>query len=101
MSLLNYFIRFFIKWSDFIRGEARDEIYRGSYMSAHVLLNLLNELIKKEMKYEAFQALYLFFATSLINSIMLDSIYQMILKLLKNRIFGVKTSRRFLFYATL
>ena len=49
MSLLNYFISFFfIKWSDFIRGEARDEIYRGSYMSAHVLLNLLNELIKKK-----------------------------------------------------
>ena len=44
MSLLNYFI-FFIKWNDFIRGEARDEINRGSYMSAHVLLNLLNEMI--------------------------------------------------------
>ena len=34
-------------------------------MSAHVLLNLLNEL-GKEIKYEACRAFYLFFATSLI-----------------------------------
>ena len=47
-------------------------------MSAHVLLNLLNELGKrdkmqtswgKEIKCEACRAFYLFFATSLINSI--------------------------------
>ena len=38
------------------------ELYRGSYMSAHVLLNLLNELGKS-------RAFYLFFATSLVNSI--------------------------------
>ena len=37
-------------------------------MSAHVLLNLLNEL-KKVIKCEACQAFYYFFATSLINSI--------------------------------
>ena len=37
-------------------------------MSAHVLLNLLNEL-GKEIKCEACRAFYLFFATSLINSI--------------------------------
>ena len=37
-------------------------------MSAHVLLKLLNKLGKK-IKYEACQAFYLFFATSLINSI--------------------------------
>ena len=36
-----------------------------SCMSAHVLLNLLNELGKRE----ACRAFYLFFATSLINSI--------------------------------
>ena len=42
--------------------------YRGSCMSAHVLLNLLNEL-GKEIKCEACRAFYLFFATSLINSI--------------------------------
>ena len=38
-------------------------------MSAPVLLNLLNKLIKKEIKYEACRAFYHFFATSLINSI--------------------------------
>ena len=37
-------------------------------MSAHVLLNLLNELGKRD-KCEACPAFYLFFATSLINSI--------------------------------
>ena len=37
-------------------------------MSAHVLLILLNEL-GKEIKCEACQAFYLFFAMSLINSI--------------------------------
>ena len=37
-------------------------------MSAQVLLNLLNEL-GKEIKCEACQVFYLFFATSLINSI--------------------------------
>ena len=43
-------------------------LYGGSYMSAHVLLILLNEL-EKEIKCEACRAFYLFFATSLINSI--------------------------------
>ena len=38
-------------------------------MSAHVLLNLLNKLGKKEIKCEACRAFYLFFATILINSI--------------------------------
>ena len=37
-------------------------------MSAHVLLNLLNELGKSD-KCEASQAFYLFFASSLIKSI--------------------------------
>ena len=37
-------------------------------MSAHVLLNLFNEL-EKVIKCEACRAFYLFFATSLINSI--------------------------------
>ena len=40
-------------------------------MSAHVLLTSLNELNwRKEITYEACRAFYLFFATSLINSIM-------------------------------
>ena len=42
--------------------------YRESYMRAHVLLNLLNEL-DKEINCEACQAFYLFFASYLINSI--------------------------------
>ena len=37
-------------------------------MSDHVLLNLLNEL-GKEIKCEACRAFYLFFAMSLINSV--------------------------------
>ena len=41
---------------------------RGSYMSAHVLLNLLTSW-EKEIKCEACRAFYLIFATSLINSI--------------------------------
>ena len=41
---------------------------RGSYMSAHVLLNLLNELGKGD-KMRGLPTIYLFFATSLINSI--------------------------------
>ena len=45
-------------------------------MSAHVLLNSLNDL-DKEIKCEACRAFYLFFATSLINSRMLVSIYHM------------------------
>ena len=38
-------------------------------MSAHVLLNLLNELRKKKIKCEACRAFYRFFATSLTISI--------------------------------
>ena len=38
-------------------------------MSAQVLLNLLNEFGKREIKCEACRAFYLFFATSLIFSI--------------------------------
>ena len=41
---------------------------RGSCMTAHVLLILLNKL-GKEIKCQAYRAFYLFFATSLINSI--------------------------------
>ena len=48
------------------------KLYRGSYMSAHVLLNLINEL-GKEIKCEACRAFYLFFATSLINSIIQEN----------------------------
>ena len=39
--------------------------YRGSYISAHVLMNELG----KEIECEACRAFYVFFATCLINSI--------------------------------
>ena len=42
--------------------------YRGSDMSAHVLLNLLNELEKTD-KMRGLLSILFFFATSLINSI--------------------------------
>ena len=43
-------------------------LHRGSYMSAPVLLHLLNKLGKSD-KIRGFPAIYPFFATSLINSI--------------------------------
>ena len=48
--------------------EVDRRIYRGSYMSSHILLNLLNKLGKKD-KMEACRTFYLFFPTSLINPI--------------------------------
>ena len=78
---------------------------RGCYRSAHVLLNLLNDLRKKD-KFAACQTFYLFFATSLIKfnntgALMLDSIYHVVFKLIKNRVFGVKREDFVIFYATL
>ena len=43
-------------------------------MSTHVLLNLLNELWKSG-KMQGLQSIYHFFITSLMNSIILDFIY--------------------------
>ena len=43
-------------------------LYSGSYMSDHVLLNLLNQLVKT-IQCEACQAFYHFFTTSLIDSV--------------------------------
>ena len=63
-------------------------------MSVHVLLNLSNKLRKRD-KMRGLPSILSLSATSLINSIQFnkDSIYRRTLKLLKNRIFGVKTSR--------
>ena len=64
-------------------------------MSAHVLLNLLNKLRKRDQMRGLPSILSLF--RNKFNNFnntgagMLDSIYHMTLKLLKNRIFGVKT----------
>ena len=45
------------------------QIYRGSYTSAHVLLNLLNELRKRDKNAKLAEHFYLFYTTRLINSI--------------------------------
>ena len=70
------------------------KIYSGSYMIAHDLLNLLNELIKGD-KIQSLSSLLSFFRNELnkcnnTGAGMIDSIYHM--TLLKNRIFGVKTT---------
>ena len=66
-------------------------------MSAHVLLNLLNELGKSD-KMRGLPSILLLFRNKFnkfnnTGARMLDSIYHMTLKLIKNRILGVETSR--------
>ena len=60
-------------------------------MSAHVFLNLLNELRKRD-KCEACRVFYLFNKYNSAGALVLDSVYHMTLKILKNRIFGMKMS---------
>ena len=50
------------------KGNKIIKIHRGSYISAHILL-IYQTSWRKEIKCEACRAFYLFFATSLINSI--------------------------------
>ena len=50
----------------FILTIEKKKVNRVSYMRAHVLLNLLNEL-EKAIKCEDCRAFYLYYATSLIN----------------------------------
>ena len=69
-------------------------IHRGSYMSAHVLLNLLNELGKRD-KMRGLPSILSLFRNEFnkfnkIRARMLDSIYHMTLRLLWNVISGVK-----------
>ena len=66
-------------------------------MSAHVLLNILNELGKRD-KMRGLPSILVLFRNEFnkLNNTgarMLDSIYHMTLKFIKNHIFGVKTSR--------
>ena len=66
-------------------------------MSAHVLLNLLNELGKSD-KMRGLPSILLLFRNEFnkfnnTGARMLDSIYHMTLELIKSRILGVKTSR--------
>ena len=86
-------IQQYIKYSFGMRKHiiTRGNTYRGSYISAHVLLNLLKELS------EACRAFYLFFLNEFnefnnTGARMLDSFDHMKLKILKNCIFGVKLS---------
>ena len=51
--------------SDVVKSQRQN---RGSYMSAHVLLNLLNELGKRDIM-RGLPSILSVFATSLINSI--------------------------------
>ena len=79
--------------------------YRGSYMSVHVLLNLIEELRKRDKMLGLLSILSLFrnkfnkFSNT--GAQMLESIYHMILKLIKNHIFGLKSHDFALFHATL
>ena len=52
----------------FVYPHHSGKLNRGSYMSVHVLLNLLNELGKRD-KMRGLPSILSFFATSLINSI--------------------------------
>ena len=69
---------------------------RGSYTSAHVLLNLLNEMSKSDKMRALSIILSFFFATSLITSIMQGHecwilFFHRTLELLRNNIFVAKT----------
>ena len=75
----------------------QNKIYSGSYMSAHVLFNLLNKLGKSD-KMRGLPSFLLLFRNEFnkynnTGARMLDSCYHMTLKLIKNRIFCVNTSR--------
>ena len=62
-------------------------------MSAHVLMNLLNELVKRDKMRILSLFSNEFNKFNNTGAQMLDSIYHMTLKLMKNHIFGVRTSR--------
>ena len=74
--------------------EIRDSINRGSYMSAHVSLNLLIKLRKRDKMRGLSSILSLFYEFNKCNNTgtrMVDFIYHMTIKLLNNPIFGLKT----------
>ena len=69
-----------------IWGTGASRVYRGSYMSAHVLLNLLNELRKRD-KMRGLPSILSLFRNEFnkfnnTRARMLDSIYHMTLRLL-------------------
>ena len=74
-----------------------EDLYRGSYMSAHVLLNLLNNLRKRD-KMQGLPSILSLFRNKFNKSNntgarMLDSIYHRKFKLFKIAMFGMKKSR--------
>ena len=75
---------------------------RGSYRSAHVVLNLLNELRKRD-KMLTFYGFFCnkFNKFNITRPQMLDAIYHMTIELLENPIFGVKRQHFAIFYARL
>ena len=78
---------------------------KGSYMSAHVLLNLLNELGKRD-KMRGLPSILSLFRNKFnkfnnTRARMLDSIYHMILSILWSLISGVKRYNFVIMYATL
>ena len=99
-SQIVYWIYACIKASNF-----QFTLYRGSYMSAHVLLNLLNELGKRD-KMRGLPSILTLFCNELnkfnkTRARMLDSIYHMALRLLWNLISAIKTLYFVIMYATL
>ena len=66
--------------------DSHEKLYRGSYMSAHVLLNLLNELAKRD-KMRGLPSILSLFRNEFnkfnnTRARMLDSIYHMTFRLL-------------------
>ena len=71
---------------DYFDGSRQTALHRGSYMSAHVLLNLLNELGKRD-KMRGLPSILSLFRNEFnkfnnTRARMLDSIYHMILSIL-------------------
>ena len=75
------------------------QCYFHYYLSTHVLLNLLNELKKRDkMRVQGLSSILSLFGNKVnkfnnTGARMLDSIYHMTLKFIKYHIFEVKTSR--------
>ena len=74
-----------------------DSIYHRAYMSVHALLNLLNQLRKRDKMQGLTSILSLFWNMfkkfNNTGAQMFDSAYHRTLKLLKHHTFGVKMSR--------
>ena len=81
MSSYQHYWNRYLKVPEFLENY----VHRGTVqlMSAHVLLNLLNKLGTRD------RAFYCFFATSLINSILQEHVYHMMLNYFQIEFFGL------------